>query len=170
MTPEVCYLECSNLGYRYYGLKNGDECHCGSNPNFHGKFTGFQVSNNACNIPCPGDKSSRPKMCGGETTLSFYTISKEFQSFVPFHFSHSAQNDVRTIPSIPKCDAPGKKWTQFYSSVTPGTSMFSKDEEKYDILRKFNGNLRDINLKGSLDLCGSVCTDESEPCNVDKEH
>ena len=84
-------------------------------------------------------------------------------------FSHSAQNDVRTIPSIPKCDAPGKKWTQFYSSVTPGTSMMSKDEEKYDILRKFNGNLRDINLKGSLELCGNACTDDSEPCNVDQE-
>ena len=75
MTPEVCYLECSNLGHRYYGLKNGDECHCGSNPNFHGKFTGFQVSNDACNIPCPGNKS---KKCGGETTLSFYTKSKTF--------------------------------------------------------------------------------------------
>ena len=47
--------------------------------------------------------------------------------------------------------------------------MFSKDEEKYSILRKFNGNLRDINLKGSLDLCGDVCTDDNAPCNVDKE-
>ena len=47
--------------------------------------------------------------------------------------------------------------------------MFSLDEEKYSILRKFNGNLRDLNLKGSLDLCGDVCTDDNVPCNVDKE-
>ena len=70
MTPQVCYLECSNLGYRYYGLKNGDECHCGAYPNFHGIFTGIQVSNNACYKECLGDSSTK---CGGETTLSFYT-------------------------------------------------------------------------------------------------
>ena len=70
MTPQVCYLECSNLGYRYYGLKNGDECHCGANPNFHRKFTGIKVSNDACNKNCTGDSSIK---CGGVTTLSFYT-------------------------------------------------------------------------------------------------
>ena len=86
-----------------------------------------------------------------------------------FQFSRSAQNDVRPKPSIPKCDGPGKKWTQFYSSVTPIQKMMSKDEEKYSILRKFNGNLRDLNLKGSLDLCGTVCTDDNVPCNVDKD-
>lgn len=78
MTPKVCYLECSNLGYKFYGLKNGDECHCGAEPNFHGKFTGHQVANDACDKPCAGDNS---EICGGLETLSFYTKSKIFPYF-----------------------------------------------------------------------------------------
>ena len=67
-----------------------------------------------------------------------------------------------------KCDEK-KKWTQFYSSYTPIRAYKSKDDETYELLRKFNGNLRDINLKGRLDLCGPICTDDNTPCNVNKE-
>jgi len=145
MTPQVCYLECSNLGYRYYGLKNGDECHCGANPNFHGKFTGIKVSNDACNKNCTGDSSTK---CGGETTLSFYT--KQFDNLRPLN-----QN----------CQEP-KKWTQFYSATDLIKKYrYHKQDEKYALLRAINGNLRDINLKGSLDLCGAVCESDSATCN-----
>ena len=82
-------------------------------------------------------------VAGKQPLASIQQVRKVFVEDVPI--SHSAQNDVRTIPSIPKFDTPGKNFTQI------------------------QWNLRDMNLKGSLDLCGNVCTDDSEPCNVDKE-
>ena len=42
-------------------------------------------------------------------------------------------------------------------------------DESYALLRKLNGNLRDINLKGSLDLCGAACQSDADPCNDDQE-
>ena len=144
MTPEVCYLECSNLGHRYYGLKNGNECHCGSSPNFHGKFTGFQVSNNACNIPCQGDKSSRPKMCGGETTLSFYTTSKELQScWIRFNFSvqhkmtweqnHLSQNAMRRAKNGLNFIAASHQEHQCFQKMRKSILFYANSMETYVI-------------------------------------
>ena len=32
-----------------------------------------------------------------------------------------------------------------------------------------NGDLRDVNLKGSLDLCGPICTSDNPDCMANKE-
>ena len=168
MIPDVCYLECSNLGYHFYGLKNGNECHCGRNPNFHGKFTGVQVNNNACDVPCAGDARRR---CGGESTLSLYNISKKLMIIFENNNFLKEFPDVRGIGEVEnrKCQGP-KKWTQFYSMTTPDPENFmSEDTEKYSTLRHYTGDLRDINLKGSLDLCGPVCKTGDTDCNANQE-
>ena len=75
MTPEVCYWECKNVGYIYYGLKNGNECHCGSKLNFNGNLAGEEVERALCNVPCKGDETQK---CGGYDKISLYTKGSFF--------------------------------------------------------------------------------------------
>ena len=54
--------------------------------------------------------------------------------------------------------------------TTPKPDSFSSEElERYSTLRHYTGDLRDINLKGSLDLCGPVCKKDTTDCNANQE-
>ena len=54
--------------------------------------------------------------------------------------------------------------------TTPNPEDYmSKDTENYSTLRHYTGDLRDINLKGSLDLCGPVCKTGDTDCNANQE-
>ena len=74
MTPQVCFHECLNQGQniKFYGIKNGTDCYCGSKLSYHGDFNGYEVPRSACNINCPGDPRQK---CGGASELNLYSIT-----------------------------------------------------------------------------------------------
>ena len=74
MTIENCSEICKN--YEYFGLQNGDECHCGN------KATQFMPTYpSSCNERCTGDST---QICGGNWRL---TVHKN-------QFSMNKQNDT----------------------------------------------------------------------------
>lgn len=64
MTVELCTEECA--GFKYSATEYGRECYCGNE--LRGT-TALDNTPNACNFPCPGDKST---LCGAGNRLSLY--------------------------------------------------------------------------------------------------
>ena len=54
---------------RYYGLQNGDECHCGDNDSDFLPADQYQ-----CNMPCSGNCD---ETCGGSWRMNVYKIKQE---------------------------------------------------------------------------------------------
>ena len=60
---ETCIID-HFIGYDYYGLQNGNECHCGNS--IFGVIPTYQSQ---CNRPCTGDRS---QYCGGSWRLKIF--------------------------------------------------------------------------------------------------
>ena len=65
------FNECAGIYYvfRYYGLQNGDECHCGDNDADFLPADQYQ-----CNMPCSGNFD---ETCGGSWRMNVYKIKQE---------------------------------------------------------------------------------------------
>lgn len=66
MTPMQCINGCSELGYQYAGLEQGNRCFCGNS--FNG---GQRLPESQCGTACAGNSSA---VCGGGTSLDLYTV------------------------------------------------------------------------------------------------
>jgi hypothetical protein len=62
-TPALCSALCT--GFKFFGVQNGEECHCG---NDYGN-QGGKAPDNDCGTSCNGDSSI---MCGGSVRNSIY--------------------------------------------------------------------------------------------------
>ncbi|GJE88427.1 WSC-domain-containing protein [Phanerochaete sordida] len=69
-TPNNCIQHCTDNGYDYAGVENGNECHCGS-----GFVSGattdatYGLTAASCATPCAGDAS---QTCGGAWLIQLY--------------------------------------------------------------------------------------------------
>lgn len=63
MTPAMCAAFCTK--YAMFGVEYGVECYCGP----YLRPGSVNVTDSACNMPCPGDKLS---LCGAGNRLNVY--------------------------------------------------------------------------------------------------
>ena len=68
MTIENCIQFCSNDGYAFAGVENGDRCFCGNNPPSQNP-----IPDSECDMKCSGDQT-RP--CGGYWEINIYSVEK----------------------------------------------------------------------------------------------
>jgi len=67
MTLNLCHTFCSARNKLYFGVRNGQECWCGSH------YKANNASNMPCDVPCKGDANF---MCGGKHATSVYLMGK----------------------------------------------------------------------------------------------
>ncbi|XP_046555783.1 WSC domain-containing protein 2-like [Haliotis rubra] len=67
MTVDMCRNHCTQKGYSFYGLEDGQQCFCGNVI----KSGYLKVSDNQCDRTCTGDPT---KTCGGSWRIAIYQV------------------------------------------------------------------------------------------------
>jgi hypothetical protein len=67
MTVSQCLNGCSELGYKFAGLKSGNQCNCGST--FNG---GIKLPYSQCQTMCPGNTT---QTCGGDNRIELFNTT-----------------------------------------------------------------------------------------------
>jgi hypothetical protein len=93
-TVEACSAACSQGGFKYAGVEDGNECWCGNNEDY-----GRLGTSSMCISTCTGDST---EICGGPWALNIYKVASNLLpvSATPYTVAYAYAGDSYFAPAV----------------------------------------------------------------------